>query len=229
MNSEKMILAVDFDGTLSLDAEWPELGRPNIGMFELLKKKKEEGAYLILWTCRNGKDLEEAVEYCRKHGIEFDAVNESLPWLIQKYDGDTRKIYADYYLDDKAINPFFLEKYREILEEEKAEEKRTQKGIIVFPEHESLLEKEIVKMPINILKKGSCKEFKKVFAAVKKIEKQKTFMDVDMAAGYLMGETEEKARQRKLTKEQKKVLLEIIENAWQQKRKELERKVGITQ
>lgn len=46
-----------------------------------------------------------AVDYCKKAGLEFDTVNENLPELIEAYGGDTRKINADVYFDDKAVNP----------------------------------------------------------------------------------------------------------------------------
>lgn len=100
-----IIYAVDFDGTLSINAEWPEIGEPNNNLFEFLSKQKEEGASLILWTCRNGKNLEAAVNWCMEQGLVFDTINENLPELIEAYGGDTRKINADYYMDDKAINP----------------------------------------------------------------------------------------------------------------------------
>ncbi len=32
-----------------------------------------------LWTCRAGEALSKAVEWCREHDLEFDAVNDNLP------------------------------------------------------------------------------------------------------------------------------------------------------
>lgn len=49
--------------------------------------------------------LEEAVEWCKAHGLTFDAVNANLPELIDLYKNDCRKINADIYIDDKAVNP----------------------------------------------------------------------------------------------------------------------------
>ena len=37
-------------------------------------------------------------------GLKFDAVNENLPSTIDYFMNDTRKIYADVYVDDKALN-----------------------------------------------------------------------------------------------------------------------------
>lgn len=99
-----IIYAVDFDGTLSR-GRWPELGKPNEIIFNFLIEKKKKGARVILDTCRNGEQLEAAVKYCRDWGLEFDAVNENLPELIEYYGGDTRKINADFYIDDRAVNP----------------------------------------------------------------------------------------------------------------------------
>lgn len=101
------IFAVDFDGTLSIGARWPACGEPNKPLINLLLKQQAAGAHLILWTCRNGANLEEAVTFCTDHGLKFDTINENLPELVEAYGGDTRKINADYYIDDK--NTFILE------------------------------------------------------------------------------------------------------------------------
>lgn len=94
------IIAVDFDGTLC-EGKWPDIGAPNTALIDRLKKQKEKGAKLILWTCRSGELLEKAVAWCGKNGLYFDAVNENLPEMIELYDNDTRKIFANEYIDDK--------------------------------------------------------------------------------------------------------------------------------
>lgn len=99
------IIAVDFDGTLSCNALWPALGLPNKKLIACLKTRKEMGDKLILWTCRNGELLNEAVEWCKKHGLEFDAVNENIPEVIALYGNDSRKVSADLYIDDKSVAP----------------------------------------------------------------------------------------------------------------------------
>ena len=97
-----MILAVDFDGTLSLGT-WPGVGPANEKLFRFLKKRKDEGDKLILWSCRVGKPLEDAVAWCRENDLEFDAVNDNLPEVIEIYGTNSRKISCDYYIDDKAL------------------------------------------------------------------------------------------------------------------------------
>ena len=104
LNGNK-IYALDFDGTLSMGADWPAIGQPNEALFHYMIEEKAAGARIILFTCRNGKDLEKAINFCTMNGLEFDAINENLSELIELYGGDTRKINADYYIDDKALNP----------------------------------------------------------------------------------------------------------------------------
>ncbi len=100
------IIAVDFDGTLTLERTYPEIGTPNLILINYLKELQEkEGVHLILNTCRRGEPLKAAVEFCKEHGLEFDAVNENLPSVVKKHGGnDTRKVVASYYIDDRAIN-----------------------------------------------------------------------------------------------------------------------------
>ena len=99
-----MIIAVDFDGTI-VDHEYPEIGKPKLFAFETLKALQDRGAQLILWTYRAGKELDEAVEFCSKNGIEFYAVNKNYPEEV--YDETiSRKIIADIYIDDRNVGGF---------------------------------------------------------------------------------------------------------------------------
>lgn len=102
----KTIIAVDFDGTLCY-SHYPNLGEPNLPMINRLKELKATGNYkLILWTCRNQKPLQDAVEFCEQYGLTFDTVNENLPEILELYGGvDSRKVTADYYLDDNSVFP----------------------------------------------------------------------------------------------------------------------------
>jgi hypothetical protein len=96
------IYAFDFDGTLCQEA-YPAIGKPNKSMIRFVKKVQNRGHRTILWTCRCGKPLDEAVNWCKEQGIIFDAVNANLPETLQKYGTDPRKITADYYIDDKTL------------------------------------------------------------------------------------------------------------------------------
>lgn len=97
------IAAIDFDGTLVED-QFPGIGPMNKRMFLICKNMQQHGVKLILWSSRNGEQLQKAVEFCKAQGLEFDAVNENLPEVMHYYGGgDTRKVFADIYIDDKAI------------------------------------------------------------------------------------------------------------------------------
>ena len=98
-------LAIDFDGTIVEDA-YPSIGKPKIFAFETLKKLQSEGYRLILWTYRHGKSLEEAVEFCRKNGVEFYAVNSSFEGEIFDDETQSRKIDADLFIDDRNLGGF---------------------------------------------------------------------------------------------------------------------------
>ncbi len=86
MEKKIEIIAVDFDGTLCSEC-YPAIG-------------------IILWTCRCGDLLEEAVAWCRMFGLEFDAVNENVAQTLEQYGTESRKISADVYIDDKACWPW---------------------------------------------------------------------------------------------------------------------------
>ena len=98
-----MIIAVDFDKTLSL-GDWPDVGPVNQPVMDMVKKRKENGDKIILWTCRSGDELAAAVAWCRLYGLEFDAVNENLPEVLEAWGfEDTRKVFAHEYWDDKSV------------------------------------------------------------------------------------------------------------------------------
>ena len=83
-------IAIDFDGTVYIDNKFDRTAQ------KYLKKIKEIGCILILWTCRTGTELDKAIRICREAGIVFDYINE-YP-LRESYP----KINADFYVDDKA-------------------------------------------------------------------------------------------------------------------------------
>lgn len=92
-----MIIAVDFDGTLCIE------GRPNLMLFARLRASQQAGNIVILWTCREGKRLSEAVAFCRKHGLIPNCVNCNHPSGVAIMGHNSRKVYADLYIDDKNM------------------------------------------------------------------------------------------------------------------------------
>lgn len=95
-------IAIDFDGCLCSN-HYPEIGAPNWSIIAEAKQEQQMGAGLILWTCREGKLLDDALAACERWGLRFDAVNDSLPSWKEFYGNDTRKVGADEYWDDKAV------------------------------------------------------------------------------------------------------------------------------
>lgn len=122
MTEQKFIVAMDFDGTIFGD-KFPDTGPPNMAVIEKIKEFQRNNCEVVLWTCREGAFLVDAVEKSKSVGLIFDAVNENAPSQVahmkemlllhgEKSYGEfaTRKIYANVYVDDKAPGSidFFL-------------------------------------------------------------------------------------------------------------------------
>lgn len=97
-----MIIAVDFDGTI-VEHKYPYIGKEIPFAIETLKKLKEERHTLILWTVREGKLLEEAINFCKEKGLEFYAVNSNYPEEKKSHDNFSRKLKADLFIDDRNL------------------------------------------------------------------------------------------------------------------------------
>lgn len=97
-----MVFAVDFDNTLC-HSFWPNAGEPNWAVINKLKSIQSAGHQLVLWTCREGEELQLAVDWCQEHGLVFAAINDNPVWLQVKHGNNCRKIGADYFLDDRAL------------------------------------------------------------------------------------------------------------------------------
>lgn len=114
------IIAVDFDGTLCTDC-FPSIGIANLNLIENLIKQRENGVKLVLWTSRtNNFDsgdgnkvdmLDEAVKWCSRLGLKFDAINDNIQEVKDFTGGNTRKVYADVYIDDKSCGVPFASRY----------------------------------------------------------------------------------------------------------------------
>lgn len=95
------IVAVDFDGTLAY-TKFPEIISPNIELINELKTGKYKDYKKILWTNRTEHALQDAIEYCKKFGLEFDAINDNIQ-EVKDVGLSPRKVYADIFIDDKSL------------------------------------------------------------------------------------------------------------------------------
>ena len=99
-----MTIAVDFDGTI-VEHKYPEIGKERPFAIETLKMLIKDHHRLIMWSVREGRLLDEAVDWCRERGVEFYAVNKDYP----EEDGTnnnnhfSRKLKVDLFIDDRQI------------------------------------------------------------------------------------------------------------------------------
>ena len=99
-----MVIAVDFDGTI-VEHKYPAIGREKPFAVETLLDLAADGHKLILWTARDGKLLDEAVEWCRKRGLVFYGINSNKPvgYMFPDNKTTSSKVVADLYIDDHNL------------------------------------------------------------------------------------------------------------------------------
>lgn len=95
-----MIIAVDFDGTI-VEHAYPKIGKPVPFAIETLRMLHNDGHRLILWTVREGKLLQEAIDYCEQNDLYFYAYNANYPEEIRE--NSPRKLIADLFIDDRNL------------------------------------------------------------------------------------------------------------------------------
>ena len=115
---ESHSISVDIDGTLCYLTDNYAKAVPMPGAVENLKRLREEGWTIILFTARHFNQWQVTVDWLKKHGFEYDQIVFGKP--------PTR-----YYIDDRAI--LFKNNWNEIgktlqteLKEIKASEKTGQ-------------------------------------------------------------------------------------------------------
>lgn len=94
------IIAVDYDGTLEAG------GAMNSALIARLRAEQMNGSVVILWTCREGKKLHEAVTNLARAGFTPNCVNRNCKSAVQLMGHDSRKVFADVYIDDKNLTKF---------------------------------------------------------------------------------------------------------------------------
>lgn len=97
-----MIIAVDFDGTI-VEHDYPRIGKPIPFAIETLIQLQKENHKLILWSVREGKLLQEAIDYCGQNGLFFYAANENYMGERVESEKYARKLAADLFIDDRNL------------------------------------------------------------------------------------------------------------------------------
>lgn len=96
------IIAIDFDGTIVED-HFPHIGPVRADAKDVIRQLYSDGHYIIIWTCRTGSKMYEVKTFLKENFIPYHQINKSNPDNVEKYGIDTRKVYADVYVDDKGL------------------------------------------------------------------------------------------------------------------------------
>jgi len=104
-------ICVDFDGTIC-EFAYPAIGALKPGVREALRRFKELGYYIIIYSCRAAIRHKEKYHPGCEHlpGLELPSVKVMKQFLDEQqipYDeidsGESGKPVADFYIDDKAV------------------------------------------------------------------------------------------------------------------------------
>ena len=93
-----LTIAVDFDGTC-VTHEYPNVGK-DIGAVPVLKELVNLGHKLILFTMRDGEQLQDAINWFKDNDITLYSVGIN---PSQKFWTKSNKCYANLYIDDAAL------------------------------------------------------------------------------------------------------------------------------
>lgn len=101
------IIAIDFDGVMHRGEleKFPSIGAPFPYAKEVISELYKDN-YIIIWTCREGGNLIDAINWLLSFDIPFDRVNDNCPENCKKYRNNSRKVYADLYIDDAQLGGF---------------------------------------------------------------------------------------------------------------------------
>lgn len=102
-----MIYGIDFDGTI-VEEKFPAIGKPIARVVEFIRDLQAKGHKWVLITMREGKYLDDALEWLKAQGLTPDAVNDNLPERVAKWGNNPRKVYADIYIDDHNAGGVYL-------------------------------------------------------------------------------------------------------------------------
>lgn len=125
ISGKNFVIAVDFDDTLVETTEYPYFGQTTEMFHKLLRIQRDfPNTQFILYTCREGDELDMAVKFLETNGFRIDAVNTDVESTLE-WKRPSRKPFAHIYIDDRAYEAsrnFVTEVFDELLESEKPRE-----------------------------------------------------------------------------------------------------------
>lgn len=103
--SKKLIISIDFDGTITKSTgKFPIPGEVRPEAIEYINNWYDRGHTIIISSCRAGGNAPElCLDFLKKWGIKYHFFNENSPININFFGTDTRKISADFYIDDRSM------------------------------------------------------------------------------------------------------------------------------
>lgn len=93
MNRDEVI-AIDFDGTITLPSPYPITGKIREGAVDVIKRIQKKYK-ILLWTLRTDNDLQEAIQILKEQGIEFD--------YISRLPNQKDKPAVKFFIDDRNL------------------------------------------------------------------------------------------------------------------------------
>lgn len=95
-------IAIDFDGTIAEDS-FPELGAMKPNADRVIRSIVDHGGQVAIWTCRTGEHVENIKAFLARHEIPYHVFNEPFPEQLAMFPDNSRKIFADVYIDDRCL------------------------------------------------------------------------------------------------------------------------------
>ena len=105
---KQLTLAIDFDHTIVDTDDVTCWEKPVILGFredaeEVLRKLHNDGHIIIIHTCRSAHNLVKALDWLDDNNVHYDYVNCNAPNVNRPFSHESRKIFADFYIDDRNI------------------------------------------------------------------------------------------------------------------------------
>ncbi len=99
--SKCQYIAIDFDDTI-VKSDFPDIIGLQPDADVVIKALYQAGKQIMIWTCREGNELEQAKQFLAQAEIPYHYINENHPDLMTMYGNNSRKLGADVYIDDKG-------------------------------------------------------------------------------------------------------------------------------